>query len=47
MSGVHRPPDNGTRPIMLAVQAFFDRLREDELEAAANAAAGAGSDDAG
>ena len=37
----------GTRPIMLAVQAFFDRLREDELEAAANAAAGAGSDDAG
>ena len=37
----------GTRPIMLAVQAFFDRLREAELEAAANAAAGAGSDDAG
>ena len=29
----------GTRPIMLAVQAFFDRLREDELEAAAEQAA--------
>ena len=29
----------GTRPIMLAVQTFFDRLREDELEAAANEAA--------
>jgi len=29
----------GTRPIMLAVQTFFDRLREDELEAAANDAA--------
>ena len=26
----------GTWPIMLAVQAFFDRLREDELEAQAN-----------
>ena len=29
----------GTRPIMLAVQTFFDRLREDELEAAKDAAA--------
>lgn len=29
----------GTRPIMLAVQAFFDRLREEELEEAANQAA--------
>ena len=28
----------GTRPIMLAVQAFFDRMREDELEAAKDAA---------
>jgi len=28
----------GTRPIMLAVQAFFDRLREDALEAAAASA---------
>jgi GTP-binding protein len=28
----------GTRPIMLAVQTFFDRLREDELEAANEAA---------
>ena len=27
----------GTRPIMLAVQTFFDRLREDALEAAADA----------
>jgi GTP-binding protein len=27
----------GTWPIMLAVQAFFDRLREDELEARAQA----------
>ena len=34
----------GTRPIMLAVQTFFDRLREDELEAAANAAASANGD---
>ena len=34
----------GTWPIMLAVQAFFDRLREDELEAAANAAASTNSD---
>jgi GTP-binding protein len=31
----------GTRPIMLAVQAFFDRLREDELEASKDAAADA------
>ncbi len=29
----------GTRPIMLAVQTFFDRMREDELEAAKDAAA--------
>ena len=29
----------GTRPIMLAVQTFFDRMREDELEAAADQAA--------
>ncbi|HQQ57805.1 MAG TPA: 50S ribosome-binding GTPase, partial [Thermomonas sp.] len=28
----------GTRPIMLAVQTFFDRLREDALEAAAASA---------
>ena len=28
----------GTRPIMLAVQTFFDRMREDELEAAKDAA---------
>jgi GTP-binding protein len=34
----------GTRPIMLAVQAFFDRLREDELEATANDAANTNSD---
>ena len=34
----------GTRPIMLAVQSFFDRLREDELEAVANAAASANGD---
>ena len=34
----------GTRPIMLAVQTFFDRLREDELEAVANAAASANGD---
>ena len=34
----------GTRPIMLAVQAFFDRLREEELEAAANEAAGSHQD---
>ena len=40
-----RVPDAAAREA--AVQAFFDRLREDELEAAANAAAGAGSDDAG
>ncbi|MEF9978196.1 MAG: GTPase ObgE [Thermomonas sp.] len=32
----------GTRPIMLAVQTFFDRMREDELEAAANEAASTG-----
>jgi hypothetical protein len=31
----------GTRPIMLAVQAFFDRMREDELEAAKDAEAAA------
>jgi len=31
----------GTRPIMLAVQTFFDRMREDELEAAKDAAADA------
>ena len=36
----------GTRPIMLAVQAFFDRLREDELEAAANQAAASTNGDA-
>ena len=36
----------GTRPIMLAVQAFFDRLREDELEAAANEAAASTNGDA-
>ena len=36
----------GTRPIMLAVQAFFDRLREDELEAANEAAAASASGDA-
>ena len=29
----------GTRPIMLAVQTFFDRMREDELEAAKDAEA--------
>ena len=29
----------GTRPIMLAVQTFFDRMREDEIEAAKDAAA--------
>ena len=29
----------GTRPMMLAVQTFFDRMREDELEAAKDAAA--------
>ena len=29
----------GTRPIMLAVQTFFDRMREDALEEAANQAA--------
>ena len=34
----------GTWPIMLAVQAFFDRLREDELEAAQEAAHSAGGD---
>ncbi len=34
----------GTRPIMLAVQAFFDRLREDELEEAANEAASTNND---
>ncbi|RYG39268.1 MAG: GTPase ObgE [Burkholderiales bacterium] len=34
----------GTRPIMLEVQAFFDRMREDELEEAANQAASANSD---
>ena len=32
----------GTRPIMLAVQAFFDRMREDELEAAKDAAHASG-----
>ena len=36
----------GTRPIMLAVQTFFDRLREDELEAAANEAAASANGDA-
>ena len=36
----------GTRPIMLAVQAFFDRLREDQLEAAANEAAASTNGDA-
>ncbi len=36
----------GTRPIMLAVQTFFDRLREDELEAAANDAAASANGDA-
>jgi GTP-binding protein len=30
----------GTWPIMLAVQAFFDRLREDAADAAANGDAG-------
>ena len=34
----------GTWPIMLAVQAFFDRLREDQLEAAQEAAHAAGGD---
>jgi GTPase len=34
----------GTRPIMLAVQTFFDRLREEELEEAANQAASAPGD---
>jgi len=34
----------GTRPIMLAVQAFFDRLREQALEEAANQAASAPGD---
>ena len=32
----------GTRPIMLAVQTFFDRMREDELEAAKDAAHASG-----
>jgi GTP-binding protein len=36
----------GTWPIMLAVQAFFDRLREDALDAAANSAPAPGSGDA-
>jgi GTP-binding protein len=34
----------GTRSIMLAVQTFFDRLREEALEEAANQAASAPGD---
>ena len=36
----------GTWPIMLAVQTFFDRLREEELETAANEAAASANGDA-